>query len=320
MRGSGRSSIDVKKGGVTRGRRTAINMVEGTGVTLAVDDDPANDDVTVLVTAPGGVGPEGPQGPQGPIGPQGPAGADGAVGPAGADGAQGLQGIQGVPGQDSTVPGPKGDQGIQGVQGIQGPQGDPGPVSKDLFYRRQVGTTPFERWYVAGQANALALTTGAPSANVLRALPFIVTKGHTVDRLAVQVTTLLAGKGRFSIYSPTSDTNLYPYSLVLDPLTEIDTGTTGMKTVTISQALTAGNTYYFCYVSNAAATLRALSVGGMIALVGNDNALATATGVGFSCAWTYASPPTAMPATFPTASQAVIVAVPIPAIGLRLSA
>ena len=190
----------------------------------------------------------------------------------------------------------------------------------DLFYRRQVGTSPFERWYIAGQANALAMTTGAPSANVLRALPFIVTKGHTVDRIAVQVTTLLAGKGRYAIYSPTSDTDLYPLNLVLDPLTEIDTSTTGMKPVTISQALTAGNLYYFCYVSNAAATLRALSVGGMIALVGQDNALAAASGVGFSCAWTYASPPTAMPATFPTASQAVIVAVPIPAIGLRLSA
>jgi hypothetical protein len=283
--------------------------------------------------AAGAQGIQGIQGVQGPPGqdsivpgPQGPPGMDGEDGSPGSDGAKGDQGIQGPPGQDSTVPGPKGDTGEkgttgdQGIQGIQGPQGDPGPVSKDLFYRRQVGTSPFERWYVAGQANATALTTGAPSANVLRAIPFIATKNHTIDRIAVQVTTLLAGKGRYAIYSPTSDTNLYPSALVLDPLTEIDTGTTGMKAVTISQALTAGNLYYFCYASNAAATLRALSVAGMIALVGQDTALATATGVGFSAAWTYASPPTAMPATFPTASQAVIVAVPIPAIGLRLSA
>jgi hypothetical protein len=53
MRGSGRTRLDVKKDGTFKGARPAINLTEGSGVTLTVADDPPNDDVTVIVEASG---------------------------------------------------------------------------------------------------------------------------------------------------------------------------------------------------------------------------------------------------------------------------
>jgi hypothetical protein len=191
-----------------------------------------------------------------------------------------------------------------------------GGASKDDQYYRQVGTTPLERWYVGGQGNATALTTGAPTINVLRALPFVSTRGGILDRIGVAVTTFIAsGVGRCGIYAATSDVNLYPNSLVVDA-GQILTATNGMKAATVNVALAANTLYWLVYVAGtAAATIRCLSLAGCQPIFGLDNALGTAPGVGISVNFTYG----ALPATFP-ASGAVISAVPVPAIGVRFSA
>jgi len=48
--------LKVAKGGVVAGTRPALNLVEGSGVTLTVADNPAQDRVDVTVTASGGGG------------------------------------------------------------------------------------------------------------------------------------------------------------------------------------------------------------------------------------------------------------------------
>lgn len=196
------------------------------------------------------------------------------------------------------------------------PSGGGGGSTKELTYFKQIGTTPIESWYVAGQVNGLAMTTGALTVNRLYAMPFYSPRGGTLDRIGIQVTTLGAsGAARLGIYSATSDTNLYPSTLVLDAGT-ISTATTGMKTLTISQALSANTLYWLVLVcGTAACTIRSLAVGGVWPIFGATNALATASGVGLYVAFTYA----ALPATFP-ASATLLSAVPIPAIGVRFSA
>lgn len=48
--------VDIQKAGTLIGTRSAINLIEGTGATLTVTDDAANDRVNVTVSATGGGG------------------------------------------------------------------------------------------------------------------------------------------------------------------------------------------------------------------------------------------------------------------------
>jgi len=86
-------------------------------------------------------------------------------------------------------------------------------------------------------------------ANHLYAMPFLVSRAMTFDRIAVQVTTLAAGSSiRLGIYN--DGTNLYPGALVSDA-GEVSAATTGVKAITINQALTKG-LYWLALVSDGA--------------------------------------------------------------------
>ena len=172
---------------------------------------------------------------------------------------------------------------------------------------RLYGTTN-DRWYTS-PINGNALTTGNPTANTLRAVPFIVPKTIVVDRLAVNVTTLLAGNIRLGIYR---DNGLgYPGALVLDA-GATSTATAGVKAFIINQTLTGGQLYWLAAVSDAASTLRCFTVAGMTPILGFDNTLGTAPGLYYNVALTYG----ALPATF-TAGATFGTAIPIPAIFVR---
>jgi hypothetical protein len=102
-----------------------VDLVGGTGVTVARSGS------NVTISAPGVVGPAGPVGPGGPAGATGPAGPAGAQGPAGTTGPAGAAGADGAPGptgaQGATgATGPAGTTGAQGPSGAPGPQGSPG--------------------------------------------------------------------------------------------------------------------------------------------------------------------------------------------------
>ena len=174
---------------------------------------------------------------------------------------------------------------------------------------RRTGTTA-DRWYPAGLVAAVAMTTGAPTANILRAMPLIVGK-VTLDRIAINVLTQVAGNARLGIYS--DDGNCYPSSLILDA-GAVDTGSTGVKAIEISRALPPG-LYWLVLVGSAAPTIRVLDLTGCMPILGGGNTLTTTTGVGWTVAFNYA----ALPATFPGGAAAILAA-PVPAIFVRLSA
>src|SRR5206468_2384808 len=76
----------------------------------------SQEELVVLSTGTGAMGPTGPTGDTGPTGPQGPAGSQGPTGPMGPTGPQGATGAQGP--QGAT-----GAEGPQGATGALGPQG-----------------------------------------------------------------------------------------------------------------------------------------------------------------------------------------------------
>lgn len=180
------------------------------------------------------------------------------------------------------------------------------------------GGSGISRYYVAGMGGATALTTGAPTANVLRAFPLrCPLRRGTIDLLAFNVTTLLAGNARIGAYrnADAAGQNLYPGALIADS-GSISTGTAGVKTYATSISFSPGELLWLAYCSDAAATLRALAVAGCETdTLGLDTGMGTAPGIGYSVAHTYG----ALPATF-TAGGAVISAVPLPALAARFSA
>jgi hypothetical protein len=169
-----------------------------------------------------------------------------------------------------------------------------------------------DRRYLGGQPVPSTLTTGAPTANVLRALPLATNIKRTLDRIGICVTTLSAGAARLGIYA--DDGNLYPGNLLLDAGT-VDTGGTGVKEITISQALSANTLYWLALIGNAAPTIRTPPYAACFPILGLDAGYGTALGVGWSVALTYG----ALPAAF-TSGGAAIAADPVPAIGVRFSA
>ena len=186
---------------------------------------------------------------------------------------------------------------------------------RDISSFRHTGAT-LEANYIAGTINCSALTTGAPTANVLRAFPLVAPRrGGTIDRIAINVTTAVAGNAIVGIYdSLDHPSKLYPGRL-LEGSSSISTGSTGIKSLALSRSLTGGALYWLVHVGSAAPTLRCCPVGAMSPILGLGSALGTAPSVGISVAHTFA----ALPAIFPIGG-AYITAVPIPAIAARFSA
>jgi hypothetical protein len=185
----------------------------------------------------------------------------------------------------------------------------------DVYDYRDVFTgAGLQSWYVAGVSTASAATTGAPSANILRAIPFFATsRDRSIDRIAMNVTTLQIGSAHIGLYTNSSQDNLYPSQLVVDSGV-LNTGSVGVKAATISTALTAGALYWAVHVGSINATLRCLPLAGMLNLLGTSSAMGAAFNVGISVAFPFAD----LPVTFPVGG-AMIAAVPVPMIAVRFS-
>jgi hypothetical protein len=106
------------------------------------------------------------------------------------------------------------------------------------------------------------------------AIPFVVPKTITIDRIAVNVTTLVAsGLIRLGIYN---NANGEPGTLLLDA-GAVDSSTTGVKTITISQQLVGGYLYWLVMLpNNATNVVRAAAVAGMVDVLGSGSTLPTA--------------------------------------------
>jgi len=93
-------------------------------------------------------------------------------------------------------------------------------------------------------------TEGLADANYLKAVPFLVPRPITLDRIAIYVTTA-GGAGaemRLGIYN--DGVNLYPAGLLADYGT-IDATTTGIKAIIINQALAKGMYWLACVCNDA---------------------------------------------------------------------
>lgn len=265
------------------------------------------------VGATGAQGPQGLKGDTGDTGVEGPQGPQGIQGPTGNTGSQGPKGDKGDTG-DTGPAGAQGPQGIQGATGDTGAQGPAGTETKDLNYHRKIGTTTLERWYTS-TCTATSLTTGALTANRLYALPFIVPHGATLDRIAINVTTLSAGNVRLGIYNNNSNVGLYPGTLLTE-CGAVDVGSTGVKSISINQTLTDG-LYWLSLLSSSTPTIRCLAALTITPLLGYSSTLGSeVAGSGVYVSFSYAS----LPSSFPTSSPSVINAAPIPGVFVRLSA
>jgi len=189
------------------------------------------------------------------------------------------------------------------------------PSSRGDFYYRQVGTSPLERYYVAGTHGGPAVSgTGGLAANNLFASPYVEVRGGTLDRLAVQVFTTGTRLVRVGIYAATSKTNLYPNNLVLDAGT-ISCASGGVQTVTISQALSADTLYWIAGVADGGTgTTYRLSMNSPNCILGQPStSLVDTFRVGLQVAFTFAALPDPFPASATFAADVFLT-------GLRYSA
>lgn len=169
----------------------------------------------------------------------------------------------------------------------------------DQTQKLRTGQYIVTAWYPSGSATFTLV------ANTLYAIPLVVVRDVTVDRIAVLVATAASGKSiRLGIYN--DGTNLYPGTLLLDAGT-VSAATTGLKAITISQALTKG-LYWLVLVSDGTPAMRQLNAIAP-AFLGTDVTDFGTWNVGWTVAFTYAALPDPFTAgaAFSTTQLAAIV-------------
>ncbi|MDD3813311.1 MAG: hypothetical protein PHZ02_01585 [Desulfocapsaceae bacterium] len=185
-------------------------------------------------------------------------------------------------------------------------------IGNDLHSYRIHGVTG-DRYYTT-PLNGTTLTTAGLTVGTLVALPFIVPRTITLDRIAVNITTGTVGASstRLGIYIDNG--NLYPGSLILDAGT-VDSsaaGGGGVKTITINQILMKNTLYWLVAVSDGTPGLRAASIAATLPILGYPNTLPTTPGTLYAVAFAFA----ALPDPYPAA--AVIGSANLPLIFVRV--
>jgi len=180
------------------------------------------------------------------------------------------------------------------------------PGGSDVAWERYARP---QRYYTMSASDATAPTTLALTANRLYAMPFLISGTHVFSRIAINVSTLLAGNARMGIYSNTTG-DVYPNTLILDA-GAVDTGTAGLKELTITGNWSpAPGLYWLVLVASSASTVRAIAVGSTIPILGMDSTFAAAHGNSWYVAYTYA----ALPAVYPGGGTIGIASMPVVAL------
>ena len=149
-------------------------------------------------------------------------------------------------------------------------------------------------YYITNFLTTFSSAGKAITANRLYAIPFFISRPMTADRIGVQVATLAAGSLRLGLYA--DGVNLYPGALLLDAGV-VDTGTTGLKELTINQALSSG-LVWLAMLANAAPSLYQVGGANRMDLLGSPTGLDTA-----NAAWYVAQTYGALPNPFPAAGS-----------------
>lgn len=177
------------------------------------------------------------------------------------------------------------------------------------FFHAHAGTTDLEIWQAFGQNSwTSGGATVTPAVDTLYAVPFWSGSGGTLDRLALQVTTLAAsGTARVGIYATKARSNIYPGALVAGSA-QLDTSTTGVKADTGYTASLEPNRYYWAVVltGTAAPVIRGIGVASTQTILGVTSTSFSADQTMLTVAQAYG----ALPATFPAGATATSAAVP----------
>lgn len=174
-------------------------------------------------------------------------------------------GVQGAKG-DTGATGATGATGSSGVVSVTAPITNSGTstaanIGIDLANIALKYASPWQVKYRAGYwyeaKNGAQILNATYAINRMNLLPIFIQESITIDRIGGECFTAVASSTfRLGIYN--SDSNGVPSSLLLDAGT-IDTSTTGLKSITISQSLTAG-LYYLAAAQQggaSSATMRA---------------------------------------------------------------
>lgn len=172
-------------------------------------------------------------------------------------------------------------------------------------------------WHWAGIATqgVLAATYDfAGAAGTDYAVPFVAPqRGGTLDRLGFDNGTLGTFNVRVAVYNATSDSNFYPSSLIVDSGAISTGGTTGLKSATVSAALTGGKLYWLALNAASGIDIRGIPADQVRPFLGTSTSLARDGYTHLSVTRAHA----AFPSTF-TAGGALQVGV-APGLGFRLS-
>jgi hypothetical protein len=171
--------------------------------------------------------------------------------------------------------------------------------------------------YTPGVIGATALTTGAPSLGNIRAIPFVAPRrpGVTLANIYINVTTGLAGNLRLGLYRRTSESNIYPGSLIYGS-GDIDTSAAAVKTSAANKQLNPGEVYWLATNNSNGCTVRCAALAGIETMCGIGPTMPTTPNLPLLAV---ASAYGALPDPFP-AGGAFATAVPFPVLGCSFSA
>lgn len=186
---------------------------------------------------------------------------------------------------------------------------------KCINYYRKTGTTTYERWYTFSNVAFVPTTSTSYTQNTMRAVAFIVSKTITLDRIAMEITTIgtAASVVRIGIYD---DVNGVPTNLILDAGT-IAGDSASFQSITINQTLTPGLYWLTClHNSGSGIIFRAVAAAQITCVTGVPSTLGSGTiGGVITSTQAYGT----LPAIFSTTAIAVSVLTPA-IISVRLSA
>lgn len=185
----------------------------------------------------------------------------------------------------------------------------------DSSFYRKTGATTLELWY-SSAITAFTATAIALGRNQLRAIPFVVSKNCTLDRIAMEITVAgtLLSVVRLGIYD---SVNGIPTNLSLDAGTIAGDSAT-FQSITINKTLSAG-LYWLVMLHNSVAniTFRSIPAADMPSINGVPSALGTGlTSTAITSTFTYA----ALPSTFDLTGVAAATSASQGIISVRLSA
>lgn len=187
---------------------------------------------------------------------------------------------------------------------------------RDVNHFRKTGTGTIERWYTPA-TTSFAAGTANFAKNIARAIPFVVSKTCTLDRIGIEITVGSTAGSVLRLYICSDTGNCLPGALLLNAGT-IAADSATVQSITINQVLTPG-LYWLCMNHNGTATLtvRTIPVSACNNILGVDSTFGgTPSAVLYTVSETY----TATPSDPFNLTGLAELQTAIPMIGVRLSA